>query len=253
MRQLYRGSVYRAMAGSVIIEPRGLNELLKEAELKVAGIVSIPSPKNLEQIAKATFTIAGKEFVRSTNKQARSNPSLKHVYEWKAVGADKARLFKIIRSHVAGGHLTVSSVFTPSKTRVPVSPALAKSGGIKSRHIFRNKASVMENGNPVYIRAKSAQALVFNGANGLVFIRKPRGVIVNNPGGNAAKNGFAEHMRLWFGTSANIQNAMYKTAIFRKMEVSIAKELTRKNAGAPRVYTAIKRVTDTYAKGVVQI
>lgn len=243
------------MAANIYIEPKGLNDLLREAELKVSGIVSIQTPKNLEQIAKATFTVAGKEFVRSTNKIASSDPSLKHVYEWKASGADRARLFKLLRTHVAGGHLTISSAFTPSKTRVPIPPSLSKgsAGTVKSKYIFRNKASVMEQGNPVFIQAKTAKALVFNGTNGLVFIRKPRGVIVNNPGGKAAKNGFGEHMRIWFGNALNVQNAMSKTAIFKKMETSIAKELTRKNAGAPRVYTAIKRVTDTYAKGVVQI
>ena len=47
---------------NIAITKKSIDELLREVKLKVDGVTSITTPYNREQIAKAAFTIIGKEF-----------------------------------------------------------------------------------------------------------------------------------------------------------------------------------------------
>jgi hypothetical protein len=73
--------------------------------------------------------------------------------------------------------------FLPSKSFVPSS-----SGG--RRHVFANKASVMEVGMPLVIRPRSSERLVFNFNGITTFMPKGASVTVKRPGGAKARNQF---------------------------------------------------------------
>jgi hypothetical protein len=101
---------------------------------------------------------------------ARINPSiLHHVYEWNKTGSPSGRLFDISYtvSHLG---LSFNSSFRQSTT--------IQNG---SREPFYDKARVMEEGLPVTIVPKQAQALRFTENDEEVFTKTP--VTVFNPGG----------------------------------------------------------------------
>lgn len=241
---------------SVVIRQSDLNDILVELRRKVEGVKSLRTPYNREQIAKAAFTIAGSEFIRQTNLLARGgDESLKHVYEWKKAGVKTARLFVLERTTVSGGFMTITSKFLKSRTFVPIHPQLKKAGrngkSVTAKHVFREKASVMEAGKPVRIMAKAAKAIAIPGRDGTpVFIRKPYYITVKNPGGVAAKGGFNKHMRTWFRNPVNVNLAIARTGFFNALERSIARELRIRGAGKERASMAIKSVSDRYSKGL---
>lgn len=239
---------------NIAITKKSIDELLREVKLKVDGVTSITTPYNREQIAKAAFTIIGKEFIRQTNRYATANKSsMHHMYEWNKSGSNANRLFTLNRDYVSGGKLVMSTKFLNSRTPVPVDPRLKKPGknGKTARggHIFKNKAIVMETGKPLTIRAKNAKALVFAGRDGLVFIPKGKSVIVRNPGGKAVKGSFTRNTKKWFQNPQNTSGTLMASGYMKKLEVEIAKCLTVNKAGIPSVSTTIKKVSDQYSKG----
>lgn len=123
--------------------------------------------KFLDMLGKETIEVL-KEYIDSS---ARVNPStLHHVYEWYRVGSPAARLFDINYS-VSGLGLSIKSTFRQSSS--------IQNG---SSTPFYNKARIMEDGIPVTIRPKRAQALRFEIDGEEIFSKSP--VTVNNPGGN---------------------------------------------------------------------
>jgi hypothetical protein len=238
----------------VIVTKKSLDAMLKEAVAKQVAIKSIITFKNRENIAKAVFTIGGTAFIRATNARARGNrQSFHHIYEWNQVGTQKGRLFNLVRTRVQGGRLVITSQFYESNTPVPISKSLASVGrsgrSASSKHIFRNKANVMEDGKPVRIRAKYANALVFASGRGLAFVPKPHSVLVRNPGGKFVKGSYTRHFREWFANPMNIHNAVAATGMFPAIEREVAKQLRIKGNGAPAVSSAIASVTTRYSKG----
>lgn len=123
---------------------------------------------------------AGVEIVkRYIDSSARSNPSaLHHVYEWYQVGSPDARLFDITYT-VSNLGLSIKSTFRQSK--------VIQDG---SREPFYNKARIMEDGVPVTIAPKNAEALSFVVDGERVFTRLP--VTVDNPGGSDVKGRFEQ-------------------------------------------------------------
>lgn len=110
---------------------------------------------------------------------AKLNPqALHHVYEWYQTGSPSARLFDL--NYTVGSiGLSVNGSFKQSRT---VSQ--------DSKVPFYDKARIMENGIPVTIKPKNAQALAFNSAGETVFTKKP--VTIKNPGGDAVQNSFSQ-------------------------------------------------------------
>jgi hypothetical protein len=102
---------------------------------------------------------------------AKINPSiLHHVYEWNKVGSPDSRLYDIDYT-ISGMGLSFKSSFRQSSS--------IQDG---SRIPFYNKAKIMENGIPVIIAPREAQALRFELNGEEVFTKSP--VRVDNPGGN---------------------------------------------------------------------
>jgi hypothetical protein len=155
------------------------------------------------------FNQIEKDFGNYLDSQARVNPkSLHHVYEWKKTGVPSARLFNLKVSGTSGLSFKIVSEFKPSKSLVPTNFG-------KSRHVFTNKASVMEAGNPIVIRPKNAERLVFE-MNGLV-VRMPKGapVTVKRPGGGKATGRFKIAYAQFF--TGNLVNLSIKNSKFQQI------------------------------------
>ncbi len=150
-----------------------------------------------------------KDFGEYIDAQARANPStLHHVYEWKKVGSSNARLFELQINSTEGLSFTITSSFKPSKSIVPTSFG-------KSRHVFTNKAIVMENGSPVTIKPRNSRRLVFE-IDGQV-IRMPEGksVTVKRPGGGKATGRFQISYARFF--TGNLVSLSIKKSGFQRI------------------------------------
>ena len=155
------------------------------------------------------FNQIEKDFGNYVDSQARVNPkSLHHMYEWKKVGVPSSRLFNLRVAGTSGLSFKIVSEFKPSKSMVPTNFG-------KSRHVFTNKASVMEAGNPVTIRPRNAERLVFE-IDGLV-VRMPKGVpvTVKRPGGGKATGRFKIAYAQFF--TGNLVNLSIKNSRFQQV------------------------------------
>jgi hypothetical protein len=123
-----------------------------------------------------------KEFIDSN---ARVNPDmLHHVYEWNQTGSPSARLYDIS--------------YTTSNLGLSFRSSFRQSTSIKngSRTPFYDKARIMEEGIPVIIRPKVAQALAFEDNGETVFTKNE--VRVDNPGGTEVQGGFEKVFDMFF-------------------------------------------------------
>jgi hypothetical protein len=108
---------------------------------------------------------------------ARVNPDmLHHVYEWNQTGSPSGRLFDINYT-VSNLGLSFLSTFSQSTS--------VKNG---SSVPFYDKARIMEEGIPVRIVPKLAQALAFEENGEMIFTKNP--VTVRNPGGDYVAGSF---------------------------------------------------------------
>lgn len=144
------------------------------------------------------FNQIEKDFGDFVDSQARVKPrSLHHVYEWNQAGDSSARLFKLNRLNSESLGFTISYEFLPSKT-------FASSEGNR-RHVFVNKASVMEAGMPLKIAPRHSKRLVFETNGYKVFMPEGAPVIVKRPGGVGVKNSFMmTYSRFFKGNLVNL-------------------------------------------------
>ena len=141
--------------------------------------------------------------------QARMNPkSLHHMYEWNKTGNKTSRLFKLKDLSTDGLSFKITSEFLPSKSVVPNKFS-------KRRHVFVNKASIVEAGMPLVIRPKSAERLVFETSTGVVYMPKGASVTVTRPGGGKATGRFQIAYAQFF--TGNLVNASIKKSGFQQI------------------------------------
>ena len=147
---------------------------------------------------KIMFDQINLDFGNYIDALARSRPkSLHHVYEWKKTGNKTARLFKLNRLSAEGLSFRIDYDLLPSTSMVP-------SANGRRRHVFANKASIMEAGKPLVIRPKNSERLVFESDGETVFMPKGMPVTVKRPGGSAATNQFnLAHSRFFSGRLVN--------------------------------------------------
>ena len=171
-----------------------------------------------------------KDFGLYIDAKARINPrSLHHVYEWDRVGEQGARLFKLNKLDSESLSFKVLYDFLPSKS-------FAK--GENRRHVFVNKASVMEAGMPLKIAPRFAERLVFESNGYTVFMPKGASVTVRRPGGPVVKNAFKMAYAHFF--SSNLINESIKRSGFQRIfNSSISKAL--------KLPADIKRVKYTFS------
>lgn len=170
---------------------RGKNELPLMSQSVANAIATaawaISSPKGQSNIQRTIENSVKRKFVPYVNAMASANKkSLHHVYEWNRVGQTSARLYDLKIPATSRGKASFSMrlEFRPSRTLVPLTEAQATPGPsgavVEQRHVFFNKAMVMEYGNTVVIRPTISQYLAFDNpinapktASGLTFSRGP--------------------------------------------------------------------------------
>ena len=154
------------------------------------------------------FNQIQKDLYEYIDAQARVKPkSLHHVYEWKRSGESSARLFKLNRFNSEGLGFSMSYEFLPSKT-------FASTEGNR-RHVFANKASVMEAGMPLKIAPRHSKRLVFETNGYTVFMPEGASVVVAKPGGVGVKNSFKAAYSRFF--SSNLVNISIKKSGFQQL------------------------------------
>jgi hypothetical protein len=187
--------------------------------------------------SKIMFDQINLDFGNYIDALARSKPkSLHHVYEWKKTGNKSARLFKLNKTGQVGLSFGINYEFLPSKSMVPASTG-------KRRHMFVNKASIMEKGEPLVIRPKNADRLVFEIDGETVFMPKGASVTVKRPGGSGARNQFTlAHSRFFSGRLVN--DSIKKSGFQRLFNSSMSKAL-----GVP---SDIKRVKYSFSANTIR-
>jgi hypothetical protein len=187
--------------------------------------------------SKIIFDQIDTDFGNYIDALARSKPkSLHHVYEWKKVGNKNARLFKLNKISQDGLSFRINYQLLQSKSMVPSSNG-------KRRHVFANKAAVIDEGKPLVIRPKNAERLVFEYEGETVFMPKGKSVTVRRPGGSAATNQFSlAHSRFFSG---RLVNESIKRSGFQKIfNSSMTKAL--------RVPSDIKRVKYSFSANTIR-
>lgn len=171
------------------------------------------------QFTKIMFEQIDKDFGEYIDSLARSKPkSLHHVYEWKKTGVKTARLFDLNVLSQDGLSFRIGYSFKPSKSLVPATDKT------KRRHVFANKAAVMEEGKPLVIRPKHSNRLVFEMDGIVTFMPKGKSVTVKRPGGSAARNQFSlAHGRFFSGQLVN--NSIKRSGFQRIFNARMAKAL----------------------------
>ena len=141
--------------------------------------------------------------------KARTSPkSFHHVYEWKRVGDDEARLFKLKKLPADGLSLKINYELTDSKSFVP-------SENSNNKHVFVKKASIMEEGKTVVIAPRFSERLVFDVSGYTVFMPKGASVTVRKPGGAGTKNSFFSAYKYFF--TGQMVNMSIKKSGFQKL------------------------------------
>jgi len=171
---------------------KGVNELPLISQ-SVANVIStiawgISSPKGASNVQKTIQLSVNRRYLPFINAMAVGNrKSFHHLYEWNSVGRTSQRLFdlKVINSGRSKSIFSMEVSFRPSHTLVPLTEAQATPGPtgevVKRKHIFYNKAMVMEYGQRVTIRPKTSKYLAFDtpptaaykSASGLTFTSNP--------------------------------------------------------------------------------
>lgn len=148
----------------------------------------IASPHGQANIQKTIENSVKRKFLPYMNAYSQANRrGMHHMYEWGKVGNSTARLFdlKIPNSSRGKANFTMRLTYRPSRSLVPLSEAQAtpnpNTGAVvEKRHIFYNKAMVMESGITVTVRPQKAKFMAFDNPpgspptlSGLTFTSKP--------------------------------------------------------------------------------
>lgn len=178
------------------------------------------SPKLKGAFKKIIFEQIEQDFGAFMDAQARTKPNTyHHVYEWKKAGSQEFRLFKLDKLESEGMALRLSYSFKPSASLVPSSNG-------NRRHVFAQKAAIMEEGKPLKISPRYAERLIFEAKGGYtVYMRKGESVTVNRPGGNYVKGAFQSAYKKFF--SGNLVNLSIKKSGFQRIFTATALKTLR--------------------------
>lgn len=153
------------------------------------------------------FNQIEKDFGDYIDAKSRISPkSMHHVYEWNRTGNSSARLFKIKRKDLDGLSFNVEYDFLTSKTFV---------AGKNRRYVFKDKARVMERGEPLIVAPRYAQRLVFDINGYTVYMPIGKSVTIRKPGGAAVKKSFETAYSHFF--KSNLVNLSIKKSGFQQI------------------------------------
>lgn len=224
-------------------------DIQSELDLKINGIKELQSQSILSELANAVFTVGGKAFIKALNSEAKIKPkAYHHIYEWNNVGSDASRLFFIYKESTANGNLVIKPGFIQSRTTVPIAPELLVAGktgkSVHTKSIFRDKALVMETGNPVVY--KVSKNVPIPDSAGINFIAAGTLVSIKNPGGLEVKGSFEKFFNMWFQT--RVQAVIQSSGMMQAIDSEVAKVLNNKGAGASEVRKAVTMLLKQYSK-----
>lgn len=221
----------------------------KEISLKLGGIEELSSATVLDELASAVFTLGAKAFKKAVDLEAKANPKrYHHIYEWNQTGMAIGRLFFLYKESTTDGNLVIKPGFVKSKNKVPVDPALLAPGrtgkSVASRHVFRDKASIMEAGKPIIYRASKNLPIADNGS--VRFIAAGTIIKNYNPGGKEVKGSFQHFFNYWF--DKKLSAVMDSSGITQAIDDITAKTLSKKGAGPKEVRQEVIKLLRQYSK-----
>lgn len=233
------------------ITKSSIDNIQQELDLKIGGIEVLQSQEVLSALSGAVFTISSKTFIKAMNMEAKSKPkAYHHIYEWNQIGQNKSRLFFLSKVESSIGTLIIKPFFKQSTTPVPINPELLLPGKtgkvVTAKTVFRDKASVMESGNPVVYRT-SRPVPIFEGGK-INFIAA--GTMVQNsyPGGKEVKGSFEKFFKLWFSTK--VSSIISSSGMIGQIDSTISEILNKDGNGAEEVKSAIIEMLKQYSQGV---
>ena len=224
--------------GNKIIRDSNVAQISAALYYQANVIAKLTTNKAFKETFRNTiYTQINKDFGLYIDAKARTNPkSLHHVYEWKKVGNKNARLFELNKVEGTGLSFKIVSSFKNSKSFVPTQRG-------RRKHVFVNKASIMEAGTPLIISPRNAQRLVFEMNGETVFMPIGKSVTVKRPGGAKATNQYGLAYSQYF--KGNLVNESIKKSGFQKIFNSAS-------AKALRIPANIRKVSYSFSPNVVR-
>ena len=202
----------KTMAGTktTVIKDSSVAQISAAIYYQANVIANLQRNKKFQQLFRDTiFKQVHEDFALYIDAKARTNPkSLHHVYEWNKTGNKNARLFNLKVVSQDGLSFRIANEFIPSKSAVPHSSG-------RRRHVFANKASVMEAGMPVIVRPRFSERLVFEFNGITTYMPKGASVTVKRPGGAKARNQFYLAYGLFF--NGQLVNSSIKKSGFKNI------------------------------------
>jgi hypothetical protein len=225
------------------------------------------------KLINAAHAKVADEFDAHIIADAMASTAFNHMFEWGTAGINNGKTNRRLNPNSAeaklwehvlvgsGKNKSVGFKFLPSKVAVPP-PTTAKTGisqkylsKLKNKHVFWNKAAVMEAGTPVHIAPRNGGKLFIplattqGGATGI--LSNPRGFIMTEkpvtvvPGGQNVGTFTAYWERFWEGTGQEGMQAHMQEALDLHL-ARVQQEAQRvkgslKPAAAGTVQKAVKR------------
>lgn len=233
---------------SITIDPSSQAELFAEVDRKIDGIRELTTSYARKELMDTAFSIAALKFVKTTNMYARSNKnSFHHVYEWQETGKESGRLFRIIKRNASSGSAMIYTKFNNSKKMAPIAPILRVPGidgsYVRRSGIFREKASIMESGQPVTFITSRTIAFSPNGKS-IIFMPPGKTISIKNPGGVNVKGSFSKHFISWW--NVNFSSILDNSGVIVNIQKNVAAALSKKGASSSSARAAILRSTAKY-------
>jgi hypothetical protein len=172
-----------------------------------ADLINQLSNEEKARIQEQGLKHIAKYFESYVDHLARLSPErYHHVYEPGMVGNENGRLFK---SSLGKTNRQATLLYSFKQSRVPGD----------SGYVFRMKATIMEAGTPVQIKAKRAKRLAFEIDGEMVFAKE---TMVINPGGTAVQNSFAKTFNTFMNAKAN--QVLIELGFYERIERAILEE-----------------------------
>lgn len=209
------------------------------------------SDQYMSNLLESAHTKAAEEFDLEVIAAATASGSMNHMFEWGTAGINKGRTTRRMNpnnpeaklwKHTftgSGKNREADYIFEPSKVPVPL-PTTAKTGisqqylsKLKGKHIFWNKAAVMEAGTPVHISPKNKGGKLFiphmdnpppsarpiDIARGFTMYS---GTVTVTPGAHSAGTFEAFWKRFWDGRGSKIMEEEINRSFREDMDRALA-------------------------------
>lgn len=224
--------------GTAIIKDSTVAQISAALYYQANVVSKLSQNKKFKEVFQKTiYNQIQEDFGNYIDAKARTNPkSLHHVYEWKKTGNKAARLFQLVMIDGQGISFKITYQFNESKSFVPSSKG-------KRKHVFRNKASIMEAGLPLVVSPRASQRLVFEMNGETVFMPIGRSVTIKRPGGAKASNQFNLAYSQFF--KGNLVNESVKKSGFQKIFATAS-------AKALKIPVSISKVKYSFSPNVVR-